>query len=461
MAQFNESQVTNTLKPNQLGGFHFIIKHKRCVLIMGMGTGKTLTTLSALGYLKANSMLTGKTLVVSTKRIAENVWSEEVEKWSSLTGLETVSRIVGDEKKRLKALNTEADLYTISADSVEWLMALPRNLRPFKTIIYDELSLYKNSKIFSNVGYNKRVLFGMGLSKLADRVIGLTGTPISSGFQDLYSEYMVIDLGATFGTNRWGFIRRYFIKNEYTGARREKEGTLQALEKLIAPITYTVKGVAAEKNYSLFLREFDLHPTTLDYYYSIANNYACSKLNIITENGLTKHNLLRQLSSGFVYDWQGNTQYCENTKIEALKEFWTEIGEAPLLLFCEFKAELASITQAFPKKKIALLKDDGAITKWNKGQLDILIANPKSAAHGLNLQTGGYNICYYTMPLSPELFYQSIARLARMGQKFTVNVCCLAARGTADAEQYYGLQEKGMTQAKMIERLDNFRMLNK
>ena len=457
---FDAERLREVLTPNQKGGANFVVKHKRCVLIMGMGTGKTLATLAALGHMQANGLLRGKILVASTKRIAENVWSEEVAKWSHLTGLSTVSPLIGTEKQRLKALQVDAEIYTINVDNLQWLCALPVNLRPFRTVVFDELSLFKNSKLFSNSGYNNRTLFGRKISEYADRVIGLTGTPISSGAQDLYSEYLVVDKGASLGTNRWAFINKYFVKNPYTGARTEKEGTLQELEKLISPYTYTVKGVDAEKNFSLFMREFDLHPTMLQHYARIANEGACAALNIITDNGLTKHNLLRQMSSGFVYDWQHVAQYSEDTKIDALKSFMEEIGEAPLLLFYEFKAELDLIKKAFPKKKIGYLTDDGAIAKWNNKQYDILVANPKSAAHGLNLQKGGYNICYYTMPLSPEVFYQSIARLARMGQKFTVNACCLCARGTADAEQFHSLQEDGMTQAKMIERLDNFRMLN-
>lgn len=454
-----QTGLSSILEDYQRDGIPFIRTHKRCVLIMGMGKGKTLTTLAALSELKREDRLTGKLLIVSTKRIAENVWGEEVAKWKHLLfGLSTVQPIIGDEKHRIQALTQDADIYTISADSVEWLMTLPYNLRNFKTIVFDELSLYKNSKIFTLSGYNRRAMAGLALSTQADRVIGLTGTPLSNGAQDLFTEYLVVDKGFSLGTNRWAFVNKYFDKNPYTGARTERKGVLAELEKMIKPITYTVKGVEDEYNYSLFLREFDLHAITFEYYRLVNDENACRSLNIITDNGLTKHNMLRQISSGFVYDLQKNPVYFNDTKLLALKQFMEETGEANLLLFCHFKAEIEILKKAFPKKRLMLISDEGAIAKWNKKEVDILIANPKSAGHGLNLQTGGYNICFYTMPLSPEEFFQSIARLARKGQPFTVNVCCLGARGTRDKEQFSCLLEAGMTQAKMIERLDNFRV---
>lgn len=451
--------LSDILAPYQKEGVNFAYKRKRCVFIMGMGTGKTLTTLALLSILKERGQLNGKVLVASTVRIAENVWHDEVAQWQEILPANlTVSRVIGNEKKRLKALTTEADIYTISVDSLEWLTTLPYNLRPFKNIIFDELSLFKNSSVFSKSGFNRRTKAAMFLASIAERVIGLTGTPKSTDARDLFTEYLVVDKGACLGVNRWAFAKTYFTKNEYTGAYTEEDGASKIIEKLIAPITYTIKGVAEERNFSIAKRSFNLSNKVFGLYKCVNNHNASFELNIITDNGLTKFNYLRQLSSGFVYDWQRNIVHTENAKLEALAEVWAEMGHAPVIIFYHFIEEGKAIAEHYKSKRVAHISDEGAIERWRSKKIDILLANPKSAGHGLNLQAGGYNIIFYTMPLSAELFYQAIARLARKGQTEWVNAVCLAAADTQDDEIFEALKDRGLSQQQMIERLANFIM---
>ena len=90
------------------------------------------------------------------------------------------------------------------------------------------------------------------------------------------------------------------------------------------------------------------------------------------------------------------------------------------------------------------------LTAWNLGWVPILLAHPKSVAHGLNLQMGGSNICWYTPTFDREEWEQLIRRLYRQGQTSKVFNYMLVAQKTMDVHVYNMLRKKGATQASFL-----------
>lgn len=84
-------------------------------LFLPPGLGKTTTTLTIIA-----EQMTGKTLIIAPKRVAETVWHTEIKKWSHLNHLR-VSKIMGTPSQRLSALTSEADVYLINLENVAWL----------------------------------------------------------------------------------------------------------------------------------------------------------------------------------------------------------------------------------------------------------------------------------------------------------------------------------------------------
>ncbi len=78
------------------------------------------------------------------------------------------------------------------------------------------------------------------------------------------------------------------------------------------------------------------------------------------------------------------------------------------------------------------IKEPDAVERWNKGEINILLAHPASAGHGLNMQFGGHIVIWYGLPLSLELYQQANKRLHRMGQKETVLIHHILVKGTMD-----------------------------
>ena len=80
-----------------------------------MGLGKTVSTLTAINELMFKEVEVRRVLVIAPKRVAESVWTQEVEKWDHLKHIK-VSRIIGTERQRREALAKKADVYTIGRD---------------------------------------------------------------------------------------------------------------------------------------------------------------------------------------------------------------------------------------------------------------------------------------------------------------------------------------------------------
>ena len=156
----------------------FVLGHPYCGLILDMGLGKSVITLTALWDLILDSFDLRRVLVVAPKRVAEDTWPREIEKWEHLKGL-TYSLVLGSEKQRRAALQRRAFLYIINRENIAWLV---ENTRwRFDALVIDELSSFKSSKAQRFRALKK-------VRPLCHRVIGLTGTPAPNTLIDLWPQ---------------------------------------------------------------------------------------------------------------------------------------------------------------------------------------------------------------------------------------------------------------------------------
>lgn len=121
----------------------FVLSHPYCGLILDMGLGKSVITLTALWDLLLDSFDVGCVLVVAPKRVAEDTWPREIAKWEHLKGL-TYSLVMGSEKERRAALARKAMIYIINRENVSWLVE--HTAWRFDALVIDELSSFKSAK---------------------------------------------------------------------------------------------------------------------------------------------------------------------------------------------------------------------------------------------------------------------------------------------------------------------------
>lgn len=427
----------------------WILEHEKCGLFLDMGMGKTVSSLTAVEVLRDDYLDIGKVLVIAPKRVAEDTWPSEVDKWGHLQDL-AVSKILGPPAERRRAIQADADVYIVSRDNVAWLVDEVKGDWDFDTLIIDELSSFKNHA-------SKRFKKLKTVTPYFKRVIGLTGTPAPNSYLDLWAQIYLLDRGERLGKNITTFRRTYFdgfSRGMYTEYKL-KPGAKEAIDEAISDICISM---SAKDHLDLKDPMLIDVRVTMDgkekKLYKTMERDAVLELGDDTIAALSAavvSNKLLQLANGAIYDEDGKPHVVHGRKLDALEELREEAQGENILVFYSFKSDYERIKERFPDA----VKLDGAetIRDWSAGKIKMLLAHLASAGHGLNLQEGGSIIIWYGLTWSLELYQQANARLHRQGQKNTVRIYRLLTEGTVDARVAEALEGKGIRQEELLEKL--------
>ena len=414
------------------------------------GLGKTVITMTAIEELIYDRFEVQRVLVIAPKRVAEDTWTREAEKWDHLHL--TISPVLGSARERTAALDRQADLYVIGRDNVIWLIELlqkRRNGWPFDMIVIDELSSFKNPQA-------KRFRALRKALPCTRRVVGLTGTPSPNGLMDLWAEIYLLDQGERLGRTISWYREEYFrpgMRNGYTVYKWEpRKGAQQQIEKRISDICVSM---SAADYLQLPERIDNVIPVRLtDPEKQLYDQMESDQLlqlgedeTVVALNAAAVMSKLLQIANGSVYMETGEAVRIHERKAEALAEIADTTAE-PVLVFYSFRHDLETIRRWIPDAKTLQGPED--IAAWNRGEIRVLLAHPASVGYGLNLQDGGHVIVWYGLTWSLELYQQANARLHRQGQEKPVIVHHLIAEGTVDEQVMKALQEKDASQAALL-----------
>ena len=443
--------VEAKLHPYQKYAVQWIIDHPYCGLLLDMGLGKTLTTLTALEWMI--DLLGGvkKALIIAPLSVAKNTWPAEVAKWDHTKHL-TTSLVLGTEAKRIKALNQEADLYITNRENVTWLVNYYKRRWPFDTVVIDELSSFKSSNATRFRALRK-------VRPLMKRVIGLTGTPAPNSLMDLWPELYLLDQGERLGKTIGSYRRSYFHPGAGDGHIVYKWELDQGAEPKIYD---AISDIAVSMKSGDYLKlpprtdntvEVELKPGQMKQYKQLESDFileAEEDGEITASNAAVLTNKLLQMANGAIYDDEKRVVHIHDQKLEALKSIIDEAQGQPVLVFYQYKHDLIRILEAIPEAKALDVKSDD-IDRWNCGEIPVMLAQPQSAGHGLNLQQGGHIIVWFSLTWSLEYYQQANARLDRQGQTQPVIVHHLVAKDTIDEQVLKVLQGKAKGQNALLE----------
>ncbi len=426
----------------------YIETHPISALLIDMGLGKTSITLTAIRNLLFDSFEVCKVLVIAPLRVAKNTWTDEIKKWEHLSTL-TYSLIVGNENERLSALNEKADIYIINRENVDWLVNKSGYKFDFDMVVIDELSSFKNHQ-------SKRFKSLMKVRPLVKRIVGLTGTPSSNGLMDLFAEFKILDMGKRLGYFIGQYRNTYFKPDKMNGpivySYKPLPNAENAIYEKISDITVSMKA-----NEYLKMPELLTSNYVVELSNSEKNQYDEMKKSLVLEitdgeitasNAASLSNKLCQLSNGAIYDDEQNIVKIHDRKLEALEDIIESMNGKPLLIAYWYRHDLERIKSRFSVREIKTSED---ISDWNDGKIPVALIHPASAGHGLNLQSGGSTLVWFGLTWSLELYQQTNARLYRQGQKNTVVIQHIIAKGTIDEQILKALQRKDKTQSDLID----------
>lgn len=428
-----------------------ILDNEGCGLFLDMGLGKTITTLTAIDELMYDRFEINKVLAIAPKRVAEDTWIREAEGWEHVKHLR-LSLVLGTEKQRKEALWEKADIYVINRENVAWLVSYYGKSFPFDMVVIDELSSFKNQKSIRFKSLKK-------VRPKIKRVVGLTGTPSPNGLIDLWSQMYLLDmgerLGKTIGMYRNDYFRPGRSKGHIVYEYKLNKGSDDIIYEKISDICISMKAEDYLELPEKVIRDVSVQLSSK--VQKMYNDFEEEQVLQLLDTEITAVNAaalttkLLQYAGGAIYDEERGVHEVHDAKLEALDELVESINGNSVLIFYTYKHELARIKERLKSLNPRELNDSKDIEDWNAGKIQVLLAHPASAGHGLNLQRGGHNIIWYSTPWSLELYLQANARLYRQGQTKPVMIFRLVAKKTHDTRVVGALKRKNTGQEALME----------
>lgn len=427
----------------------FILTHPIAAVLLEMGLGKSVITLTAIQDLCLDSFEVHRVLVIAPLRVARDTWPEEIQKWDHLKGL-SYSVAVGTAQERRAALQKPAFIHIINRENVQWLIEESGIQWQYDMVVIDELSSFKSHQA-------KRFKSLLKMRPQIKRFVGFTGTPASNGLMDLWAEFRLLDMGKRLGRFITHYRDSFFMPDKRNGMQvfsyKPRPGAEAEIYRRIGDITISMKSADYLKMPECVMNTVPVTLSEAEHkeYQEMARDLVLSLhgVEIDASNAAALSGKLCQLANGAIYTEDKHTLHFHDRKLDALEDLIEGTNGKPVLVAYWFQHDLAPIKKRF---KVRELKSSKDIADWNAGNIPVAVIHPASAGHGLNLQAGGSTMVWFGLTWSLELYQQTNARLWRQGQQAdTVVIHHIVTRGTIDEAIMKALSEKDKSQAALID----------
>lgn len=431
--------------PHQEAAFQFAKDKPASMLAMAMGTGKSLVTVDLCKEWDAQRIL----ILCPVSVMA--VWRREFAKWGDgkFAVLVLDKGTVADKQHAAEGASKMCPGPLVVVLNYESAWRKPfgewAEKQWWDVVILDESHRCKAH----NTAVSK---FTMKLADRAKRRLCLTGTPMPHSPLDVFGQYRFLDW-RLFGKRWTPFKHSYAVMgNPSVPQMITSYRNLDMLQERFGRIAYQVSADVLGLPPSVHhVRTFKLDGMAARIYRDLERDFCAElELGIVTAaNALVKTLRLRQVVSGFVQpDETDHVEHLHSGKAELLADLLEDIGpKEPVVVFCEFQHDLKHVERVAVK----LGRRYGEISGRTKcGLTKHGTMNPEVDVVGVQYQSGGVGIdltraryaVYYSPTYNLGNYDQSLARLARPGQKGTVHFYHLVAEGTVDEIVYKALEAK-------------------
>lgn len=486
----------------QRDAYAFLRERPYSALFIDMGLGKTITSLTVAVDILAEFEV-DKVLIIGPLRVATETWPTEIGLWEHTAAFNHSLIHVRDKDPRLKeaaakgrdaaraagmkgkdvtklgqdyergmrsklrqdAANSKASIHIVSRDWVEWLVNHHGRKWPYRCVIIDESSGFKdhNSTRFKALAKVRNT------PGLITRLHCLTATPAAETYEHLFAQVFLMDGGLRFGKSITRFREEYFTYNKYSMKWKLRPGAEEEILSKISDICLVMKAedyLDLDKPH-IVPRQVSLDDDQMALYRKMETDFIVELpggIEVEAETAASLSQKLLQMASGVLYETrevpgEGDGEVARRTvihelhdhKIDALKQIMEEAQGEQVLVAYHHKASLDRLRRVFPNATV-MDREGKCVKTWNQRALKfpMLLIHPQSGGHGLNMQHGGRFVVFYDLPWSLELYLQLIGRLARQGQKELVVVQPLITKGTLDEYVFESLSVKEDAQEKLF-----------
>ena len=427
----------------------FMISNPRGAVLLDTGLGKTCVSLSVLRALGAIDQ--GQpALVIGPLRVIQSTWKDEAAKFDQFKHFRFV---VLHGSKKDERLEEPADIYLINPEGLLWLKH-KKNLPAWKTLIVDESTKFKNPK-----SARSRVLQKMRNQFSRRYILSATPAPNAARNVDqIFAQWSLLD--DRLGKNVTAFRREFCYRGGFDNREwLPRDGALEQIAKRVEPITLHQSKFDHLEMPSLVVNDIKLKlgPKCQKVYKKFERELFAElpdESRLLAFSASEKYTKARQLANGTAYI-DGETTWFHDVKTDALEELVESLQGRPLLTLYQYNADLDAIQNRLGELPAingkTSEKETARILKaWNRGEIPHLLGQPSAMSHGLNMQAGGSNVCWYSLCNCQETYSQAIDRLHRQGQTETVKVHRLLMAGTIDTTIARQLEKKKIKQADFL-----------
>lgn len=490
-----------------------IVANRAKLIVSGMGSGKTASTLTAVKRL-LDGFVVRHVLVICPLLVATEVWPQEIEAWEH-TRLIDYAVACGEEPARITAVEARAEITIINRENLVWLAKHIRSVRNWywDMVVIDESSMFKRGETRTKAAKVKRVVKGWTIDAdgyrdlffeseeeaqefvnfekyimdLADcpsefplaptkkkvqkqtkggnmtrfgvmstslpmieRVVELTGTPRPNGWEDMWGQIYLLDHGKALGRTKTEFLREYFDYNKYTHQYTLRAGADERIKEKISHLVVSLPPDKLVPDPVYITRKVKLSDSVMKEYRRFEKTLVSQQYDVEAATSGVLANKLLQFANGSMYREDGSSVFVHDQKLKMLDALVEESEGENLLVFYGFQFDLEVIRKRYPDA-VVLSETPGAVQAWNDGKIKMLLAHPASCAHGLNMQFGGHIAIWYGLTWSLELWLQANARLPRPGQTEIVAIYMIVAEGTYDERAVEVVADKDVGQQSMID----------
>lgn len=422
----------NLLTTAQLDAIDRLYEFDETFVVAKMGGGKTIVTLTAIKELIDDGVL-DRIVVFAPVKVVKTVWQQEAQRWEHTQGLNVVQCVGTPEqrKKIVSKMQKEKGVLLVSLPNMGWFFGEYKKDHAFDGLVIDELSKMKDG--------------GKNFKKMRPHLksfnwrVGLTGTPVAENFIGIFYQTFCLDCGARFGGSKQKFLDQYFDMDWNGYDYYIKQGAAEKILVKLHGLVYTVPDYRSElpditrKNLVFDMGELIEEYKWLEQHHVLE----LGGYDQVADNAAVLSGKLQQLASGAIYidDDMGQrigVERVHNIKLAACHKLVSKLvseGEAVIICYW-YKHELDRLREILPDAME--LNEKGAQELWNAGQLDVLLMQPQSASHGLQLQHGGRCMVFFSPVWSNDITEQTEARIWRKGQTKDCLIYSLLMAGTID-----------------------------
>lgn len=450
------------LNADQRTGGNFLAARDAAILWGDVGTGKTIAALTALLKL-LDSFDAHSILVVGPRLVSERVWSAEVAQWAHTRNLKVV-RIVGTAKQRLKAIETPADIHTISRDNVQWLEEcfirvsgvnakgdpVREQYRKWRwdTVVLDESQSFMSQK-------SKRFKSMRRLRRLFKRVYLLSGSLMPNGYKCLWSQMYLVDRGERLGLTEDAYHKRWWSKDVRDGVvtwELKGEWAAEEIDRRISDVCFVMRDKKQVKPLNLVWVKLDKKEQQLYSRMAREKILELGGQQINAVNAGVLWGKLLQLANGAVYDAEKNWHVLHTKKLEALIEL-LECLPRKVLIGYGFVHDIERIQVALKAAKIdgvGIIRTNASLDAWQAGKIWKGIIHPASAGHGLNELKDAEAVVWFGLTPNFEYFQQLNGRVigGHRLQGRDIGIHIIGAENTVDEDAVGLIDFKGEQQLR-------------